>query len=917
MIRETLAALGKAKWLTKLDVSAAFHKIRVAKGEEWKTAFRTRYGLYEWNVCPFGLTNAPATFQRYINWTLREFLDDFCSAYIDDILIFTNGSRKDHREKVGKVLQRLAESGLQLDIGKCEFETKSTKYLGYIIDVGNGVRMDPEKTAAIRNWKAPTTVKGVRSFLGFANYYRIFIRDYSTIAIPLTDLTKKGREFQWSTEADAAFEALKAKFQEDIVLATWDPERDTRVEPDASGWAVGGVLSQWDSVQGWRPVAFYSEKHLPAECNYDIHDKELLAIIKCVSEWNSELRGLTKPFTILTDHRNLEPFTKKKKLSERQVRWSALLSQFCFKIEYRPGKEAVVPDALSRREQDVPAHDGDLRLLERERVLIPPDLFVNVSGLSLPNPFAQDSEELKLLWEEALQDDVVGTAYNETRKAVIDGERGFPKHLELKMAIGECQVTEGFLRYRERLWLPSYEPLTTRVLQKVHDSYLGGHPGRDATISLLSRQFFWNNMNSDTRRFLRNCHVCGRTTIWRDKKKGLLKPLPIPDRVWTEISMDFVTDLVPGERTGATVLLVITDRFGKGTILVPVPQGSWDAEGFAALFLDQYVSHHWIPKAITSDRGVQFVNGFWKKLCELLKIERRLSTAYHPETDGATERRNQEVETYLRTFVAYNQTDWDKLLPMAQIALNNRPAATTGVPPFFLTHGWHPNNIDVPEPAGNTENPRTPTERGEAVADKLRDAKEFAEAALATAQQSQEHYANQHRTAPLTFHVGDKVWLNLKNISTTRPVKKLDWIHAQYTVTRTFPQSPHFYELNVPRGIEKKFHISLLRPAAADPLPSQEQDDTQPPAIVSSNGDEEYGVERILCCRTKRMGRGTRREALVKWIGYIDPTWEPLTNLQETEALEEFEQKYGSAQEKDGPLRDYLGRKGQRGRGGG
>ena len=487
LIRETLAALGKAKWLTKLDVSAAFHKIRVAKGEEWKTAFRTRYGLYEWNVCPFGLTNAPATFQRYINWTLREFLDDFCSAYIDDILIFTNGSRKDHREKVGKVLQRLAESGLQLDIGKCEFETKSTKYLGYIIDVGNGVRMDPEKTAAIRNWKAPTTVKGVRSFLGFANYYRIFIRDYSTIAIPLTDLTKKGKEFQWSTEADAAFEALKAKFQEDIVLATWDPERDTRVEPDASGWAVGGVLSQWDSVQGWRPVAFYSEKHLPAECNYDIHDKELLAIIKCVSEWNSELRGLTKPFTILTDHRNLEPFTKKKKLSERQVRWSALLSQFRFKIEYRPGKEAVVPDALSRREQDVPAHDGDLRLLERERVLIPPDLFVNVSGLSLPNPFAQDSEELKLLWEEALQDDVVGTAYNETRKAVLDGERGFPKHLELKMAIGECQVTEGFLRYRERLWLPSYEPLTTRVLQKVHDSYLGGHPGRDATISLLSR----------------------------------------------------------------------------------------------------------------------------------------------------------------------------------------------------------------------------------------------------------------------------------------------------------------------------------------------------------------------------------------------------------------------------------------------
>ena len=371
MIKETLNALGRARWLTKLDVSSAFHRIRIAKGEEWKTAFRTRYGRYEWKVCPFGLANAPAAFQRYINWALREYLDDFCSAYVDDILVFTSGSLQDHRDKVKKVLSRLDEHGLPLDIKKCEFETKATKYLGYVIEVGKGIRMDPDKTKAIREWATPQTEKGVRSFLGFCNYYRLFIRDYATTAMPLTELTKKGVSFQWTDRENKAFEMLKAKFEQDQVLANYNPDRETRLEPDASGWAAGGVLSQREDVTGWRPVAFFSAKHNPAECNYDIHDKELLAIVKCMKEWHSELRGLAKPFEILTDHKNLEPFTVKKILTERQVRWSEFLSQFNFRLSHRPGKDAIVPDALSRREQDLPKDQNDSRLVERQRTLLP------------------------------------------------------------------------------------------------------------------------------------------------------------------------------------------------------------------------------------------------------------------------------------------------------------------------------------------------------------------------------------------------------------------------------------------------------------------------------------------------------------------------------------------------------------------
>jgi hypothetical protein len=195
LIYETLRNIGKAKWFTKVDVIAAFHKLRIAKGDEWKTAFRTRYGLYEWLVTPFGLANAPSTFQRYINWALRDYLDDFCSAYVDDVLVYTEGSLDDHREHVRKVLSRLQEAGLQLDIDKCEFEVKVTKYLGFIIKAGVGVQMDPEKVRAILEWEPPTTATAVRSFLGFVNFYRTFIRSYSNLMLPLTKLTHKDAEF--------------------------------------------------------------------------------------------------------------------------------------------------------------------------------------------------------------------------------------------------------------------------------------------------------------------------------------------------------------------------------------------------------------------------------------------------------------------------------------------------------------------------------------------------------------------------------------------------------------------------------------------------------------------------------------------------------------------------------------------------
>lgn len=235
LIYETLRNISKARWFTKLDVIAAFHKIRITEGDEWKTAFRTRYGLFEWLVTPFGLANAPSTFQKYINYTLRDYLDEFCSAYVDDILVYSSGSKEQHREYVCKVLQRLQDAGLQVDIDKCEFEVQSTKYLGFIIEAGKGLRMDPAKVKAIKDWEAPTSIKGVRGFLGFANFYRKFIQRYSDLTKPLTDLTHKDKRFEWSVSADEAFRKLKEIFVTAPALAQFDYDKETRIETDSSG----------------------------------------------------------------------------------------------------------------------------------------------------------------------------------------------------------------------------------------------------------------------------------------------------------------------------------------------------------------------------------------------------------------------------------------------------------------------------------------------------------------------------------------------------------------------------------------------------------------------------------------------------------------------------------------------------------
>jgi len=343
-----------AEWFTKMDLKNGFHLIRVKEGDEWKTAFHTCYGLFEFQVMPFGLTNAPSTFQDMMNHVFSDMLDIGVIAYMDDILVYAD-TEEGHDRMVKEVLKRLQAKGLAISPGKCVWKAEEVEFLGYIIG-SNGIKMSEEKVQAVLGWKTPSSLIEVQSFLGFTNFYWRFIKNYSRVAKPLTELTKKekGKEWAWNQEAEAAFKNLKHEFTTPPILAHFDPAKPVIIETDALDFALGAVLSQRDEEGSLHPVAFHSSKFQPVEINYEIHDKELLAIADAFKHWRRYCQGATHQVQVLLDHYNLEYFTTTKVLNRRQVRWAQELAGIDFKIFYRPGSLNGKPDALSRRQEYCP-----------------------------------------------------------------------------------------------------------------------------------------------------------------------------------------------------------------------------------------------------------------------------------------------------------------------------------------------------------------------------------------------------------------------------------------------------------------------------------------------------------------------------------------------------------------------------------
>ena len=648
LISETLGRLSKAKVYTKLDIRQAFHRIRMDPDSEELTTFRTRYGAYKCKVLLEGLTNGPATYQRYMNDVLFDYLDDFCMAYLDDILVYSEDPLE-HYEHVKKVLHHLRDAGLQVDIKKSEFRTTRTKFLGFIVST-KGIEVDPEKIVVVRDWQAPSTVKGVQGFLGFCNFYRRFIREYGRIARPLTLLTRKGALYQWTKQCQEAFDKLKQAMLEAPILHYYDYELPTRVETDASNGVVAGVLSQQDpQTQFWHPVAYFSKTMQPAELNYDIHDKEMLAIILSLEEWRAELEGLQKaPFMIYSDHRALEYFMTTKKLSARQARWSEYLSRYHFRLMYRTGKSNERADALSRKHEDISSQDRVIAA-HRTQTLLPQEKLAE--------------EVIQYLQLAPIEQDQAGHISAEGRGIKLVDKLLMANRTSLELeelrdkarneTEGTWQLRNGLLLRLGKLYMPDSPltpkmPLRTALIREAHDQPLMGHPGRAKLRQLLQSRYYWPNQGKDIDRYRDNCHTCRRSHVPRDKKPGFLHPLPIPERPWQHITVDFKK--CPESRNGHNMVVIFVDRLSKRPITIPV-RDTITARELAPLFLGNVVRHVGIPDSIVSDRGPQFVSNFWDEFCARIGTKLKLSTANHPQTDGQTEIINQYFDQRLRPYV--------------------------------------------------------------------------------------------------------------------------------------------------------------------------------------------------------------------------------------------------------------------------
>ena len=356
LIGEIMDRVNGAKWFSKIDLKDAYHKIRIQPGDEWKTAFRTRYGHFEYMVMPFGLTNAPATFQGYINQALRGLVDDFCIVYLDDILIFSK-TREEHTQHLQHVCQRLREHELYGKPSKCDFYQKEMEFLGFIINA-EGVQMDPRRVQTISEWKdhPPKSYYDVQVFLGFCNFYRRFIRSYATLSRPITRLLKGSRQgkktgnfaLEWKEEQQEAFLAMLNAFTKAPILRHYDPQRPSKIETDASNVALGAIYSQKFEDDQWHPVAFYSRQFKGAEVHYGTPDKEMFAIVEAFKHWRHYLEGSAHPIEVWTDHQNLQAFMRQPRLNGRQARWCFMLTPYDFTIRYRKGTSNPA-DAPSRR----------------------------------------------------------------------------------------------------------------------------------------------------------------------------------------------------------------------------------------------------------------------------------------------------------------------------------------------------------------------------------------------------------------------------------------------------------------------------------------------------------------------------------------------------------------------------------------
>ncbi|GFW96796.1 hypothetical protein TNCV_2159321 [Trichonephila clavipes] len=583
-------------FFSSMDLRSGYWQIEIDEADREKTAFITPEGLYEFKVMPFGLCNAPATFERMMDNLLRHFKWTMCLCYLDDIIVFSE-TFEDHLIRLRLVLKCLQEAGLKLNSKKC--------------------LLLPKKR---------------------------FIKGFCYLAEPLQSLLKSGVEFHWGPEEVEAFNSLKKALTSDPVLGMYDERASTEIHTDASGYGIGAVLVQiQNNVE--KVIAYASRTLTKAEKNYSTTERECLAIVWATNKFRPYIFG--KHFTVVTDHHSLCWLMNLKDPSGRLARWALRLQEHDFDVKYKTGKKHSDADALSRNPVEEETETSDKFLAVTTSM-----------NLAMEQKKDQDLAKLKLLSNSSKTE--------------------------------EFRFIDGILCRKNfdpdgKLWLPVIpKHLRADILRHFHDAPTAGHLGFAKTYDRIRKRFYWPGMYRNVVRYVMHCRECQRRKSVPQRPPGRLVPIPPAIAPFHRIGIDLLGRF-PKSAHGNKWIIVCTDYSTRYAITKALPTAEVDE--IAKFLLEEIVLRHGAPRVIITDRGAVFRSRLVSSLVDLCNIDHRFTTAYHPQTNGLTERFNKTLADMLSMYVDVEQKNWDEILPFVTFAYNTAKQETTGFTPFYLLHG--------------------------------------------------------------------------------------------------------------------------------------------------------------------------------------------------------------------------------------
>ena len=711
---DCLDSLAGSSWFSTLDLSSGYWQVEMDANDKEKTAFTAGSGLYQFTVMPFGLCNAPATFERLMERVLAGLSWHLCLLYLDDIIVHAP-TLEEHIRRLRLVLDRLRAAGLKLSPKKCHLLQREVEFLGHVVN-DKGVATDPKKVEAVSNWPVPQSPKDVRSFLGLCGYYRRFVRDFSRIAKPLHHLTEKGQQFQWTAGCQEAFDKLKSALTTAPVLAY--PTRDDQfvLDTDASNTGTGAVLSQVQDGDE-RAIAYYSKTLNKAERNYCTTRKELLAIITAVRHFHHYLYG--RPFLVRTDHGALRWLLNFKNPDGQLARWLETLAAYDFAIEHRPGRKHVNADILSRRpcgeckfceraeERMCKTDEGPITAQREAEGSSGPsnDPGGTVRGAQTRGKAAPSPPHAATWLQSTTAEDLRTRQLEDPDLRVVIGlkeaaeKRPQWESLSFQSPMVKAywaqwdrlQLRDGALyrrwesetgdEVRWQLLVPS--SMKAEVFTQLHDGKTAGHLGVNKTIERVKERFYWLGCSRDAKDWCKRCGVCASRRGPRPALKAPMKTYNVGAPL-ERVALDVMGPLPVSDR-GNRYILVIGDYFSKWKEAYAIPDQT--APTVARVVVEEFVARFGVPRQMHSDQGRNFESAVFQEMCHLLDIDKTRTTPLRPQSDGMVERFNQTMEAMLSKFVSDNQTDWDEHLPLLMMAYRSAEHDTTGFSPSELMLG--------------------------------------------------------------------------------------------------------------------------------------------------------------------------------------------------------------------------------------